>query len=103
MMKITEILAEADSQDVELLQAIKSGRAPVIMNATYSAGQYAWGNLERLGLARRGQQRKYDTIVDEWWEYSADAPGPITLYTHGAGKKVMQPGDVTDPVEVDYS
>jgi hypothetical protein len=97
-----------------LKQAIEDGNAPEIHAATGTIEGPAWGDLRQLGWAEKEQGRSSGTEVEERWVYSADAPGPITLLTKHAKmtangversvkKTVMQPGDATDWITVDYS
>lgn len=103
MITFKQFLYENDERLQQLMAAIQSGKAPKIQNATYVRDAFAWGDLERLGLAQRGRERVGGGMVEEWWEYSPKAPGPITLNTMGGQPRVMQPGDKTNPIEVDYS
>lgn len=121
-MKLSELFltqedrAKSAEQKLKgLLRSIEDGNAPEIRAATGSVEGPAWGDLEDLGLAEREQKSAGRTAMDERWVYSADAPGPITLvYKYAKGlpdgtiergvkKKVMQPGEATDWVTVDYS
>jgi len=86
----------------ELKQEIEAGHAPAIINASSSAAGWAWNDLAQLGWAYKGRARASRYTVEIWWEYSPEAPGPITLSTSG-NTKVLQPGDSTDHMEVDYS
>ena len=100
----------------KLKQAIEDGQAPEVHNAGASLEGFSWGDLNLLGWAEK-KQRSTNTgpgTAEVWWQYSAAAPGPITLLTNytevngdqitrGVRPKVMQPGDTTDPIEVDYS
>lgn len=97
-----------------LMRSIEDGDAPEIHNARGVMNGHAWGDLEKLGLAEKDQKPAGSTAMDERWVYSAQAPGPITLLIkkakmtpngveHTVDKKVMQPGDATDWITVDYS
>ena len=99
-----------------LVRSMEDGDAPEIRNAAYTIEGPAWGELEKLGFAskERGRSSGYAS-VEERWKLHDDAPGPITLLTRyakstpeggmerGVKKTVMQPGDATDWIEVDYS
>lgn len=103
-MKSSEFITESKDLD-KLKTAIAAGAAPAINNATYTSDGYSWGDLQSLGLASRDWENVGRDVRREWWIYSKNAPGPITLVTAGnaGGKKIMNPGDKTSPVEVDYS
>jgi hypothetical protein len=116
-MRLAELFLTQEDRDkqssaklAKLKQAIESNQAPEVYNAGGTVQGWSWGDLEKLGYAERGRGRVSGTIVDEWWEYSSDAPGPITLLQRwsrngqsGTDKVVMQPGDKTQPIEIDYS
>lgn len=121
-MKLSELFLtqedrtkKAEQKLKGLLRSIEDGDAPEIHAATGTIEGPAWGDLRDLGLAEKDQKRAGRTEMDERWVYSADAPGPITLLTkyakaipgggieRGVKKTVMQPGDATDWVTVDYS
>ena len=89
----------------KLKDTILSGEVPEIANASYSKGDWAWGDLKKLGWAHRGQ-RSVDAgagIMEVWWQYTG--PGEIIVVTRGnpGSKRRMSKGDKTPPVEVDYS
>lgn len=93
-----------------LKQAIENNRAPEVHNAGGTIKGWAWEDLRELGWAEKVSEPGMGGMVDEWWEYSSAAPGPITLLTQVSGpegasirKDVMQPGDKTDPIQIDYS
>lgn len=100
-MKLQELFEAGDLE--ALMREIQAGNAPRILNATGASDGYAWGDLRKLGLAQKGSARASRYSMDEWWEYSRSAPGPITLVTMGGRDRVMQPGDQTDPIEIDYT
>jgi len=114
-MKLHEIasLQPSDESKLQVLKTlIQHGQQPKIVNATYSSGHFAWGDLEKLGFAERGERRTRRGIGDEWWTYTG--PGSILLITQtstiaggktsqGEERIVMNKGDTTDPVEVDYT
>lgn len=107
-MKLEELfLTQEESKNVKdqkLLKAIRAQESPVVYNAGGTLQGAAWEDLVRLGLAERKRKSgTMSTSVIEWWEYSADAPGPITLRSYDGRDTVMNPGDTTDPIEVDYS
>lgn len=77
-----------------LQHAIESGETPEIMNAKFAAGVPAWGDLEEIGFARK-LVRHVRNITYECWQYI----GPGSISVDG---KVMQKGDKTEPIEVDY-
>lgn len=86
-----------------LKDTILNGDVPDIQNASYVSDAWAWGDLKKLGWARKGQ-RTIDSqraIVEVWWEYTG--PGEINVHTHGGRSQTMSKGDKTPPVEVDYS
>lgn len=115
-MKLHEVAGAANMSDDAKLRVLKAliqhGQQPKIANATYSRGHFAWGDLEKLGFAERGERRAARGMMDEWWTYTG--PGSILLITQtgtiaggkatqGEERVVMNKGDSTDPVEVDYS
>lgn len=98
-MRIKEILNE--SLDLELLaKEIQAGESPTIVAATYARGQFAWGDLEKLGWAERHRRRVSGTIWEVAWEYTG--PNSITVHTYGAEPYVLHTGERTPAVEVDY-
>lgn len=119
-MRLNELfLTQEDfaSQKQEKLKALKSaledGKAVEIHNAKGTIKGWAWGDLEALGYAEKEDKPAGGYEVDERWVYKG--PAPITLLTPFASidkdgkrtssvnKKVMQPGDATDWITVDYS
>lgn len=112
-MRLSEIRGAIYREDVpidteerlELLrQKIENSEKPFIAAATRARGQFAWGDLEKLGWARRHRRviSRQEALVEEWWEYAG--PGPIMAEPYyGKPPIEMKPGDETDPIEVDYS
>jgi len=95
-----------------LKRAIEDGETPAIHNASYTIHGPAWGELADLGFAKKEQEPAGFDSVSERWVYNG--PGPIKLLTkyakstkngmeHGTKEVIMQPGDATDWVEVDYT
>ena len=121
-MKLSELfltdedqVKKAEGKLKGLARSMEDGDAPEIRNASSTIEGPAWGDLEKLGFASRERGRSSGYDVDERWVLHPDAPGPITLLTRyarskpdggmerGIKKKVMQPGDATDWITVDYS
>lgn len=122
-MKLSELfltdedqVKKAEGKLKGLVRSLEDGDAPEIRNAGSTIEGPAWGDLEQLGFASKEQGRSGGQAeVDERWVLHPDAPGPITLLTRyarskpeggmerGVKKTVMQPGDATDWVTVDYS
>lgn len=119
-MKLSELfLTQEDFADKRqeklqsLKQAIEAGKKPEIHSATSTIKGWAWGDLQELGFAEREQKSAGRTEMDERWVYNG--PEPITLLTpysniksdgsreSGVRKQIMQAGDATDWVTVDYS
>jgi len=103
-MKVTEILKENKQGLNELKDAIENGEKPFIAAATGSASSYAWGDLEKLGWAKRHTRiiSRREALVEQWWEYTG--PNTIRAETFMGKKPVeMQAGDTTPKIEVDYS
>lgn len=94
--KYDKFLKESQLQENReaLKQAIEAGETPDVMNAKYAAGTPAWGDLEEIGFARKLVQRHRNATY-ECWQYT----GPGSISVDG---KVMQKGDKTEPIEVDY-
>ena len=95
-----------------LRRAIEDGDAPEIHNAGYTIQGPAWGDLEKMGFAKKQQEPVGGNYVRERWMYNG--PGPIKLLTkyakstengmeRGTKERIMQPGDATDWVAVDYT
>lgn len=95
-----------------LKRAIEDGDTPDIHNAGYTIHGPAWGDLEKMGFAEKESESAGHTSMRERWVYNG--PGPIKLLTkyakstengmeRGTKERIMQPGDATDWVEVDYS
>lgn len=122
-MKLSELfltdedkVKKAEGKLKGLKRSMEDGDAPEIRNASYTIEGPAWGDLEKLGFAskERGRSSGYAS-VEERWKLHDDAPGPITLLTRyaksvpggsmerGVKKTVMQPGDATEWIDVDYS
>lgn len=111
-MKLHEI---ADAEKWTRLDTLKhlivSGQQPEIADAFYVSTGFSWGDLEKLGFAKKGSDRQGKADL-EWWTYIG--PNTIALITqtaaiangkttHGRNKQVMKTGDSTSPIEVDYS
>jgi len=94
-MKVNDILTEGHDLD-QLKAAIAQGQSPTIINARSHRDGFAWGDLEKLGLATKHKQRSGRTTMEEYWEYT----GPNSITCNG---NVMGTGDTTDVIEVDYS
>lgn len=122
-MKLSELfltdedqVKKAEAKLKGLVRSMEDGDAPEIHNASSTIEGPAWGDLEKLGYAskERGRESGYAS-VEERWKLHDDAPGPITLLTRyaksvpggdmerGVKKTVMQPGDATNWIEIDYS
>lgn len=121
-MKLSELfltdedqVKKAEGKLKGLVRSMEDGDAPEIRNASSTIEGPAWGDLEKLGFASRERGRSSGYDVDERWVLHPDAPGPITLLTRyakstpgggmerGVKRKVMQPGDATEWITVDYS
>lgn len=103
-MRLEEILTEARRNVEELKAAIENNEKPVIEAATYSAYGWAWGDLEKLGWAKRHRRviSARQALVEEWWEYTG--PNSIMAKFYLGAKPVeMTSGDTTPETEVDYS
>jgi len=84
-----------------LKKEIEAGAAPKISAATYDSTGYSWGDLRSLGFASKDYRNIGRYAQEVWWNYSSKAPGPITLVMSGAKDRIMQPGDSTDPIEIE--
>jgi hypothetical protein len=103
-MRLNEILKESAERLESLKAAIEAGEKPVVAAATYAAGSYGWGDLEKLGFAERHQRviSRQQGIVEEWWEYKG--PKPIMAQPYMGHPPVeMRAGETTPAIEVDYS
>jgi hypothetical protein len=103
-MRLSEILNESAGSLEDLRMAIENNERPFIAGATYSRGQYAWGDLEKLGWAERRRTviSRREAIVEEWWVYT----GPNSIMAEpymGKPPVEMRAGDETPKIEVDYS
>lgn len=106
-MRLYEVITTAPGNEMKRLVMLKimieRGHQPEVVDAYYSKGHFGWGDLEELGFATRNSRRtRYG--ASESWTYSG--PTPIVLVTMVGNKerrKLMNPGDTTEPVEVDYS
>jgi len=111
-MKLHEI---ADAEKWTRLDTLKhlivSGQQPEIVDASYVAVGFSWGDLQKIGFAKKGSDRQGGADL-MWWTYTG--PNTITLIsqtaeiangktTHGRNKQIMKTGDSTSPVEMDYS
>ena len=94
---------DPDHTLAKLKDAIRDGQTPTIQNAGGVRGGWAWGDLQKLGWAQRHREPGMGGTSREWWEYTG--PNQINLVTGGnpGRKQVMQAGDTTDPIEIDYS
>lgn len=107
-MKLHE-LASAPGHDFKRQHMLKlmidNGEQPEIVNASYARGHFSWGDLEKLGYAQRN--KKHTAYGYEyWWTYTG--PGSIAVITRASrgaedSKQVLQSGQSTEPVQVDYS
>jgi len=114
-MKINELfltqedkVKKAQQKLKGLERSIEDGDAPEIHNASYTIHGDSWGDLEKLGYAKKETQPQGGMEMADRWILLSDAPGPITLLTRyakttkngdterGVEKVVMQPGDKTD-------
>jgi hypothetical protein len=102
LMNVTSLLTE-DSHTIEDLdQAIRSGEIPTIHNASSVSYGWAWGDLIKLGYARRKDVPVGDNEMERSYHYLDTAPGSIKLVTVGKDEpEIMNPGDSTDPVTWD--
>lgn len=107
-MKLSELfLTQEDlskTQDKKLQglkAAIENGNQPEIHNAGGTIKGWAWGDLEKLGFAEQEQGERYGTEVELRWVYNG--PAPITLISRDGKKRIMNSGDATGWVSVDYS
>lgn len=104
-MKINEVTMRGEDPSLEDLKAaIIHGEKPFIAAATYSKGQWAWGDLKKLGWAKKHQSviSRREALVEVWWEYT----GPNSIMAEpymGKPPVELSTGDTTDRIEVDYS
>ena len=107
-MKLSELFLtqedfakKQEQKSQALKQAVESGDTPDIHNAGGTIKGWAWGDLKELGWAEKERESQSGHLVDERWLYTG--PKPIKLITSGGQPKIMNSGDATDWVEVDYS
>lgn len=102
-MKLHE-LATAPSHDFKrqhmLELMLKNGEQPEIVNASYVRGHFSWGDLEKLGYAKRGRKPIRNGYA-MWWTFTG--PGSIKVITRGGSPEgqVLHTGESTEPVEVE--
>jgi len=93
-------MEDKDNQRLAYLSdVIKKGLVPEIRDASYSLGNFAWGDLRKLGWAVKEQEPGSGSTSNERWTYTG--PKPIKLL--GNPPTIMKTGDSTDWIEVDYS
>jgi len=100
-MKLIEVAEERDAHLEKLKAAIEADERPTIIPASYSRGNFSWGDLKELGWAHREQ--KYisaPAYYEVWWTYTG--PNPI-IVNYGKSQVEMQDGDEETPVTVDLS
>tara|TARA_B100001287_G_C22242127_1_gene326441 strand:+ start:27 stop:392 length:366 start_codon:yes stop_codon:yes gene_type:complete len=98
------------SERLQLLKdLIDDGETPEVVDASYSAGRFSFGDLVAIGYAEKKKQSAGGSYFDTWYEYTG--PGSVVLLTTigqmGKPPKQirtkMSKGDETEHVEVDYS
>lgn len=114
-MKLHEI-ASAPGNDMNRLYMLKrlilNGEQPEIVDAAYSQGHFSWGDLQKLGFAKKESEPYGGGMTSEWWTYTG--PGSIVVVTqateikngeaiHSERKHSLTKGKSTSPVEVDYA
>lgn len=88
---------------VMLRLMVERGHKPEIADASFSKGHFSWGDLEKLGYAKR-ESKKSRHGANERWIYTGPTPIVLIQNVNGEERRMeMIKGDVTDGVEVDYS
>lgn len=84
---------------MERVERQRSGQEPdpiPVSDAGFTMGsEFAMGDLDQAGLAKKHKELVSGTIYDEWWEIIGD----VTIETSLNG--TLSQGDTTTPIQVD--
>jgi len=102
-MKLTDIaemtttMPHNSTKRLVLLKGmIDNNQQPDVVEAGYHRDHFSFGDLEQIGYAKELSKRGPGGTMIVNWQYT----GPNSINVNG---KPMKAGDVTSPVEVDYT
>lgn len=107
-----DLVKKAELKLKGLERAIEDGDTPDIYNANFYMHGHAWGDLAKLGWAEKEQEPAGGNYMRERWVYKG--PNSIKLLTkhsvykdgkitNSTKEKILQSGEASDWVDVDYS